>query len=115
MVYLLNKCEYLHDNLKELYQKESLSTNNNTIPFWLILLRLHNNINNVYVEYKQENNYLSKHISDEETKYLQNKILKFLRTNQKIHSIWLNLCLKHLSINFLNSNKFRQIYEFILS
>ncbi len=39
-----------------------------------------NNINNVYVEYKQENNYLSKHISDEETKYLQNKILKFLRT-----------------------------------
>ena len=97
MVYILNKCEHLHNDLKELYKKEGLFTDNNIIHFWLILLRLLNNINNVYVEYKQENNDLSKHISDEETKYLQNKILKFLRNNEKIDSTWLNLCLKHLS------------------
>ena len=40
------------------------------------------------------------------TKYSQNKMLKFLRTNEKINSTWINLYLKHLSKNFLNSNKF---------
>ena len=74
--------------------------------FWLILLRLLNKVNNACVECEQDNNYLFKHISDEETKYSQNKILKFLRTNEKINSTWINLYLKHLSKNFLNSNKF---------
>ena len=76
------------------------------MPFWLILLRLLNKVNNVCVECEQDKNDLSKHISDEETKYLQNKILKFLRTNEKIDSTWINLYLKHLSKNYLNSNKF---------
>ena len=74
--------------------------------FWLILLRLLNKVNNVCVECEQDKNDLSKHISDEESKYLQNKILKFLRTNEKIDSTWINLYLKHLSKNYLNSNKF---------
>ncbi len=36
LVYILNKCEHLHDDLKELYKKEWLSTDNNIIHFWLI-------------------------------------------------------------------------------
>ena len=60
-----------------------MSTDDGIMPFWLILLRLLNKVNNVCVECEQDNNYLSKHISDEETKYSQNKILKFLRTNEK--------------------------------
>ena len=36
LVYILNKCEHLHNDLKELYKKEGLSTDNNIIHFWLI-------------------------------------------------------------------------------
>ena len=107
--------ENLHDELNELYKKEGLINGNNKIPFWLILLRLLSNINNIYVDYKQENNDLSKNISNEETQYLKNKIIQFINSNKNFDSTWLNLCLKQLSKNCLNSNKSRQVYDFIMS
>ena len=112
LIYILNKYEGLYDDLKEFCKIPKDETN--CIPYWLILLRLLANKENIEVDYNQENNNLSKRISEAESNYLKKKLID-LKKNDKneIDTLWLNLCIKNLKNSSLHSKKLRNIFEYI--
>ena len=112
LVYILNKYEGLYDDLKEFCKIPKDETD--SIPYWLILLRLLANKENIEVDYNQENNNLSKRVSEAETNYLQTQLIKLKNNeNNKIDTSWLNLCIKNLKNSSLHSKKLRNIFEYI--
>ena len=118
LIYILNRYDGIYEDIIEIIKikKTNFKTDENTIPFWLIILRLLSNIHNIEVDYNQENNELSKTISDKESIYLQNKIIKIAYENNiQVDTQWINLCLKNLINNSLFSNKSRHIYNYIFS
>jgi len=60
LIYILNKYEGIYDDIKELYKINIFKPEEDKIPFWLILLRLLSNKNNIEVDYNIESNILSK-------------------------------------------------------
>ena len=68
LIYILNNYKNIYDNIKEFYTK--LNEDSDSIPYWLVLLRLLSEKNNIKVDYYIESNELSKIISEKETDYL---------------------------------------------
>jgi len=123
LIYILNKYEKIYENINEIYKKDGgINEDNNTIPFWLILLRLLANIDNIEVEYNQDSD-LSRRISNDESNYLRNKLVKIAEENNdenknnkiSINTQWLNLCIKDLVNSSIYSKKSRLIYNFVVS
>ena len=115
LIYILNKYEGIYDDIKELYKINIFKPEEDKIPFWLILLRLLSNKNNIEVDYNIESNILSKKISEKESIYLRKKLIDFkTNNNSQIDAKWLNLCIKNLTNNNLYSKKVRNIFENLL-
>ena len=119
LIYILNKYDGIFDDIKELYKKDSFNKNNLknqiSIPYWLILLRLLTYKDNIEIDYYQENNILSKSISDKVSSYLRDKIISVKKEEKiKIDTKWLNLCIKNLTNNSFYNKKIRNIYDNIL-
>jgi len=81
----------------------------------LILLRLLTYKDNIEVDYNQENNNLSKRISDKASEYLRNQLISLKKNGaRKIDTKWLNLCIKNLTNSSLYNKRIRNIYDNIL-
>ena len=114
LIYILNKYELMYDDLIEIYKmhKKEKKFEINKIPIWLILLRLLCNIDNIEVDYIQNNSYLSKRISENQSIYIRNLINELSNSyynnyNVKFDYKWLNISIKqHICV-------FQKIKEFI--
>ena len=115
MIYILNKYEGLYDDLKEFCKiPKDPNDESNSIPYWLILLRLLANRENIEVDYNQEYNSLSKRISEVETDFLKKQLIELKKdNNNKINASWLNLCIKNLKNSSLHYKKLRNVFEYI--
>jgi hypothetical protein len=112
----------MYNELIEIYKihKKEKTMEVNKIPIWLILLRLLCNINNIEVDYKQENNDLSKRISENQSIYLRNLINKLSNSYYNNHNVkfdykWLNISIKQLNNIYVCSRKSRNLFDYIYS
>ena len=122
LIYILNKYEIMYDDLIEIYKihKKEKKLEINKIPIWLILLRLLCNINNIEVDYIQENSYLSKRISENQSIYIRNLINEFSNSyynnyNVKFDYKWLNISIKQLNSIYVYSRKSRNLFDYVYS
>ena len=113
LIYILNKYEGIYEDIKEFCEMPK-EDEYYSIPYWLILLRLLANRENIEVDYNLENNALSKRITEEETNCLKQNLIEAKNNyTKKIDAVWLNLSIKNLYNSSLYSKKIRNIFEYI--
>ena len=112
LIYVIKKYDGLFEDLKKYCKipKEEYDS----IPYWLILLRLLSNRENNILEHNQESNNFIKCISDDEKNYIQMKLIELKNDiGNKIKIVWLNLISNILRNTNSYNKKSRIIYDYI--